>query len=299
DPDRFRLDGAGDAAAVMTAPLGAAAGFLIPIFIVFIVAGLAASFAQNMPSVSLERIQPNFGKLSPMGGFKRLFGRTGLVEFGKGCFKLLAIGLVLGLLLNAERGAVTDIMFMPPGTIPDRMLAVVGRLLSGAAIAFLLLTAVDYVYARLSWQKRMRMSRQDIKDEMRQSEGDPHMKAKRRSVALDRARRRMIANVPRATVVIANPTHFSIALRYLRAEGGAPVVVAKGKDLLALKIREIAEANSILVVENKPLARSMYDLVEVDQAIPPQFYKAVAEIIHYVQTRNAPRSAGKPNTVVP
>ncbi len=141
----------------------------------------------------------------------------------------------------------------------------------------------------MKWRKRMMMTRQEVKDEHKQSEGDPAVKAKRRSLALDRRRRRMMADVPRATLVIANPTHFAIALRYKREEGGAPVVVAKGQDILALKIREIAGQHGIAVIENKPLARSMYDLVEVGELIPPEFYKAVAEVIHYVQSRDTRR----------
>ncbi len=299
DPGRWTLENGADAAAIVAIPLRAAADFLVPIFVVFIVAGLAISFAQHLPTVSLERIFPDLSRISPTAGLKRRFGRQGFIEFGKGCFKLFAIGFVIFLLLRSEQQTVEATMFVHPAFVPDRILKIFTRLLSGAAIAFLLLTAIDYVHARTSWRQRMRMSRQDIKDEMKQAEGDPLMKAKRRSLALDRARRRMIAAVPRATVVIANPTHYSIALRYVREEGGAPVVVAKGQDLLALKIREIAEQNGITIIENKPLARSMYDHVEIDKAIPPQFYKAVAEVIHYVQTRNVRRSAPKSNTVVP
>ncbi len=151
---------------------------------------------------------------------------------------------------------------------------------------FALLVVADLFLSRASWSKKMLMSRREIKDEMKQAEGDPHVKAKRRSLALDRARRRMMNDVTRATVVIANPTHYAIALRYVREETAAPVVVAKGQDLIALKIREIAERASITVVEDKLLARSMYDHVEVAQAIPPQFYKAVAEIIHFITTKN-------------
>ena len=298
DPGRFALHNGADATLLFASVLQPAASFLVPIFIIFIVAGLAVSFAQSIPTVRLERIMPKVSKVSPMAGLQRMFSLKGLIDFGKSAFKLVAIGFVAFLLVRSELTNVTDSMFVQPTAIADRMLQMVVRLLSGIAVAFLLLAAVDLVHSRISWRKRMRMSRQDVKDEVKQSEGDPIFKAKRRSIALDRARRRMIGAVPRATVVIANPTHYAIALRYVREEGGAPIVVAKGQDLLALKIREIAEQNGIAVVENKPLARSMYDHVQVDSAIPPKFYKAIAEIIHFIQSREALRSSSNTSTVM-
>jgi flagellar biosynthetic protein FlhB len=129
------------------------------------------------------------------------------------------------------------------------------------------------------------MTRQELKDEMKQAEGDPLVKARLRSLARDRARRRMMAVVPKATVVIANPTHYAVALKYDRAKGGAPVVVAKGVDLIALRIREIAARHSVPVIEDKPLARALYDAVEVDQWIPPEFYRAIAKILHFLYSR--------------
>ncbi len=294
DPGRWALHNGADAALLFQSVLQAVGALLVPIFLVFIVAGLAISFAQNMPSLVLDRIQPKLSKLSPSAGLQRLFGRHGLVEFGKGTFKLCAVGLVIVLLLRSEQQSVADAMFLDPTAIPDRMLKIFIRLLSGVATAFVVLTAIDMVYARMSWNKRMRMSRQELKDEMKQSEGDPKLKAKRRSVALDRSRRRMLGDVHRATLVIANPTHYAIALRYVREEGGAPLVVAKGQDLIALKIRELAEENHIEIIENKPLARSMYDHVEVGKTIPSQFYKAIAEVIHFIQSRKSKPLAPEP-----
>jgi flagellar biosynthetic protein FlhB len=134
------------------------------------------------------------------------------------------------------------------------------------------------------------MTKQEVKEEHKQMEGDPKIKARIRTLGRERARKRMMAAVPRATVIITNPTHYAVALRYVRAEGGAPLVLAKGLDLVALKIREIGEEHGIPIVEDKPLARSLYDSVEVDQLIPPQFYKAVAEIIYYLHIRKMPKS---------
>jgi flagellar biosynthetic protein FlhB len=137
------------------------------------------------------------------------------------------------------------------------------------------------------------MTKQEVKEEHKQMEGDPKIKARIRTLGRERARKRMMAAVPRATVIITNPTHYAVALRYIRSEGGAPLVLAKGLDLVALKIREIGEEHNIPIVEDKPLARSLYDSVEVDQLIPPQFYKVVAEIIYYLHIRKMPRTQGR------
>ena len=286
NPGGWALRNGADAANLGGAVAGAVATFVVPVFIVFILAGLAVSFAQNMPRVVLSRIAPKLSKLSPMGGLKRLLGRQGLIEFGKALFKIAVTLAIVAFVMNAQRDAVIDAIFVDPTGIPETILSLFVRLLSGVATAFVLLVAADLLLTRIAWNKSMMMSRQEVKDEFRQAEGDPMLKAKRRSLALDRARRRMMGNVPRATLVIANPTHFAIALRYVRDETAAPVVVAKGQDLVALRIREIAEQNGIAVVEDKLLARSMYDHVEVEQAIPPQFYKAVAEIIHFIMAKN-------------
>ena len=290
NPGGWSLKNGADAADLAGAVGGAVSAFMVPVFLLFIAAGLAVSFAQHMPRVVLSRIAPKLSKLSPMGGLKRLLGRQGLVEFAKALFKIALTMAIVTFVMNAGRDAVIDAIFVDPLGIPETMLSLFIRLLSGVATAFVLLVGADLVLARVSWNKSMMMSRQEIKDEFRQAEGDPMVKAKRRSLALDRARRRMMKAVPRATVVIANPTHFAIALRYVREETAAPLVVAKGQDLIALKIREIAEQHGIAVVEDKLLARSMYDHVEVEQAIPPQFYKAVAEIIHFIMGKNNKKS---------
>ena len=147
------------------------------------------------------------------------------------------------------------------------------------------MVVADIVWSRFKWRVDLRMTRQELKDEIKQSEGDPLVKSRLRSLARDRARRRMIAAVPSATVVIANPTHYAVALKYDRAKGGAPLVVAKGVDLVALRIREVACRHSVPIVEDKPLARALYEAVEVDQWIPPEFYRAVAKILHFLYSR--------------
>lgn len=271
---------------------------LLPICIIFMLSGVVASCAQAMPAVVLDRIMPDLSKISPMKGLSRMFSANGFIESGKGILKLIVLGTVVFLLIRAQESAVIDALFLEPAAVPDLLLGIVVRLLAGTATAFAVIAALDFVWTKTSWRKRQRMTKQEVKDEMKQAEGDPIVKAKRRSLQLARSRQRMMADVPRATVVIANPTHFSIALRYVRSEGGAPIVIAKGKDLVALKIREIATECGIAIIENKPLARSMYDHVEVSQAIPPEFYKAVAEIIHYIQSRAAGRPSPRPQAVL-
>ncbi len=188
DPARWSLKNGADAMLLIDEVLKAATSLLVPIFIIFLVAGLAVSFAQNAPSVVLDRIFPKLSKISPAAGLKRLVGQKGLVEFAKSGFKLLAIGLVTFFVLKAEQQTVADTLFVSPAIIPDRILAIVVKLLSGVGVAFLLVASADLAWTRTSWRKRMRMSRQDVKDEMKQAEGDPLVKAKRRSLALDRRR---------------------------------------------------------------------------------------------------------------
>jgi flagellar biosynthetic protein FlhB len=180
---------------------------------------------------------------------------------------------------------VFNAMFLAPYAVPELMQTMAIRLFLSVIAATALLVVADLVWSRFFWRHELRMTRQEVKDEQKQSDGDPIIKARLRSLARDRARKRMISRVPKATVVIANPTHYAIALRYVRSENRAPLVVAKGLDLIALKIRAIAEQHGIPVVEDKLLARSLYDKVEVDQLIPPEFYKAVANVILYLMSR--------------
>jgi flagellar biosynthetic protein FlhB len=272
-----------------------AAWLMAPAIIVLAIAGLASSFAQNSPRIVFERIQPQLSRLSLTAGWKRLFGVQGWVEFLKGLFKLSALALLAYLLVRAARFDVFNSMFMAPHALPELVQVMVVRLFLAVIAAIVLLVVADLVWSRFFWRRELRMTRQEVKDEHKQSDGDPIVKARLRSLARDRARKRMIARVPRATVVIANPTHYAIALRYVRTENHAPIVVAKGLDLIALKIRAVAEKHGIPVVEDKLLARSLYDKVEVDQLIPPEFYRAVANVVLYIMSRGKPTQGGAPH----
>ena len=290
NPGHFPLNTPADLGALMSAIFGAAAAFLVPLAAILMAAALVAAFAQGVPQFSLNRIAPNFSKLSPAKGLKRLYGRDGLIEFGKNLGKLTLVAAVSYMVLHGDFEALVQTIFIDPSRVAPIILDMTTRLLSGCCVAYGVVTGADIIWSRIKWRRDLRMTKQEVKDELKASEGDPAFKAKRRSIALDRHRRRMMAAVPRATLVIANPTHYAIALRYVREEGGAPLVLAKGQDLVALKIREIAEAHNVPVIEDKALARSMYDHVEVSKMIPAEFYKAVAELIHFLQARAARRA---------
>ena len=292
NPTRDPFATTADALALLRLAAGASASFLGPILILLILAGLIAGMAQGLPRLVLDRITPKWSKVSPAAGLKRMLGRDGQVEFLKNLVKFAIVSTVIAIVLRGQGEVLIETIYVEPASLGGLTLTISARLLAGSLVAYALLTAGDLVWARMRWRRDLKMTRQELKDEMKQAEGDPLLKAKRRSLALDRSRRRMMAAVPRATLVIANPTHYAIALRYERNEGGAPVVLAKGQDLIALKIREIAESHNIPVFEDKALARSMYDHVEVSQLIPAEFYKAVAELIHFLQARNARQRVG-------
>lgn len=285
NPGGWSLESSADAILIFQS-IGLDAGrMIIPVVVLLTLAGLASSFLQNPPSVVVDRIQPDFSRISPTKGWKRIFGIQGQVEFLKATFKLVALGAVgffsLRLALYDMLGAIHS----EPSALPEITRAIAMRMLSAVTVAMLVLVAADLVWSRIHWHQELRMSRQEAKDELKQLDGDPIVKQRLRSIARDRARKRMIAAVPRATVVIANPTHYAVALRYVPEEGGAPLVLAKGQDLIALKIRQIAEEHGIPVIEDKLLARSLYKSVDVDKMIPGEFYKAVAEIIHFLMVR--------------
>jgi flagellar biosynthetic protein FlhB len=287
NPGGWSLENGADAVLLLETIGLDAARLLVPVIIVLATAGILSSFLQNAPSMVLDRIQPQFSRVSIAKGWKRLFGAQGQVEFLKSLFKLGAISLLALMILRTAQHDLFNSMFMEPGALPGLVWTMINRLLATVAVAAVVLVAADLVWSRLFWHSELRMTRQELKDEMKQADGDPIVKARLRSLARDRMRKRMIAAVPRATLVIANPTHFAVALRYVREEGGAPLVVAKGQDLVALKIREIAAEHGIPVIENKALARSLYKAVEVDKMIPPEFYKAVAEVVFYLFARKA------------
>ncbi|ATQ69691.1 MULTISPECIES: flagellar biosynthesis protein FlhB [Methylosinus] len=258
--------------------------FLAPMLSIFMITGLLSAAMQGAPRLVFKRIEPDLSRISPQQGLKRIFGVTGVVELVKSIAKIAVIGGAVVFSLTVDRDLIIDAMRMEPAHLPSLLLKLIIRLTSVVCIPVVLIALADLAWSKFKWRRDMRMSRQEMKEEHKQSEGDPLVKARMRSLALERSRKRMMAQVPQATMVIANPTHYAIALRYVRTEGGAPTVVAKGKDLVALKIREIAEAHGVPVLERPELARAMYNHVEVDQMIPSEFYRPVAELIHFLQS---------------
>jgi len=283
-PGQWRFDEGAVALQVLRRTGAEALRFLAPMFVIFVVAALAASFSQNLPRIVTRRIRPDFSRISPRKGLKRLLGSQGWVEFGKALFKFSAISLIVAVLLKSQAGYVMAAVLQDPRLLPRLLLELSMKLLAAVALAAVVLAAADFAWSRRFWWMNLRMTRQEIKDERKELDGDPIVKARRLSLARDRLRRSMMAAVPRATVVIANPTHFAVALRYDGARDAAPVVVAKGQNLVALKIREIAQENGVPVIENKSLARALHARAQVDQMIPEEFYPAVAEIIHYLHS---------------
>jgi flagellar biosynthetic protein FlhB len=292
DPGGWSLENGSDATHLISAVGSETAHFLLPVIATLTVVGLVSSFLQNPPSLVLDRIRPQLSRISIQEGAKRTFGVRGQTEFLKATAKFVAVALVVLVILKSDQIRVMSAIYTDPAAIPALILSLAMKILAAVSVATIVIVAADLVWSRVHWRRELRMTRQELKDEFKQSEGDPLIRARLRSLARDRARRRMISAVPRATLVVVNPTHYAVALRYVREQGGAPLVVAKGLDLVALRIREVAEEHNIPVVEDKPLARSLFDNVEVDQMIPPEFYKAVAEIIHFLQSEGRSKAVG-------
>lgn len=285
DPSGFDISTNTNTTSLLIHAATRAGAFLGPVLLLFLVFGLGAAFLQHPPQLALERITPQWSRISPAKGWSRIFGTQGLMEFGKSLAKLTAIAGTTWLILKSDKDTVVTAMLQDPSTIPELILSIAVRLLSAACVATIVIVAADLVWTQKSWRRSLRMTKQEIKEEHKQAEGDPILKSRRLSLARDRARNRMMAAVPRATLIIANPTHYAVALRYVQEEGGAPLVLAKGTDLIALKIREIAEANDIPVIEDRVLARSLHAAVQLDQMIPPEFYKVVAELLCMVYAK--------------
>ena len=281
-PDAWPMDTANDVIAlsrIVTIEIGKAVASLL---ILLVAAGVGASALQNLPQFVGERIRPQASRISISKGWKRLFGVQGFVEFLKSLGKLGFAVIVLAFALSDSHRRFLAGMLTQTADFALVMRSMAIDIIVSIVFVMGLIAAVDLVWSRFHWRQDLRMTKQEVKDEHKQSEGDPIIKSRLRSLARDRARRRMMTAVPRATLIIANPTHFSIALKYVRDEDSAPVVLAKGQDLVALKIREIAEAHNIPIFEDVALARSMYKQVSVDSVIPSQFYQVVAELVRVV-----------------
>jgi flagellar biosynthetic protein FlhB len=249
--------------------------------LMLVISAIAGNMLQHRLVWSGESLKPSLSKISPGSGFKRVFGKQAAANFLKGLFKLTALGAVMTTILWPERFRLESMVQFAPSTILGIVMTMTMKLL-GAVVAMLAVVAIaDYFFQYRTWYERQKMSLQDMKQEFKQSEGDPHIKARIRGLRQARMKKRMMAAVPKASVIITNPTHYAVALSYERGMS-APICVAKGVDLIALKIREIAKEHDIPIVENVPLARALHASVEIDDEIPVEHYHAVAEVIGYV-----------------
>jgi flagellar biosynthetic protein FlhB len=292
EPDQMAVDGAG-LASLMRGVLLHLAIVLAPFMGVMVTAAVAGHVLQSKPTFNLEKLMPSFSKLSFLSGFSRLFGLEGWITLVKGLIKLAIVGMAIWTQLWPERGILEGILTQSPQAVMADMSHLLFKVLIAALSALLVIAGLDYFFQYTRFMKRNRMSRHEIKEEFRQNEGDPVIKAKVRQIRQERARKRMMAAVPEATVVITNPTHFAVALKYESGKTAAPVCVAKGVDALALRIRAVAEEHEVPVIENPPLARALYATVELDEAIPAEHYKAVAQVIGYVMRLNGSLSRAR------
>ena len=255
---------------------------LAPLIGTLVFLAIAANLLQTGPMYAPKKIHPDLSKLSLIKGIKKKFSMQSIAEFLKGILKIsivsiVAFGLTVPLLQD-----LTLIPSMELGQALDRLHAIAVRLLAGTVAVMTVIALLDFAWQKYSFTKSMKMTKQEVKDEHKQSEGDPQVKARIRRLRQERAQRRMMAMVPDADVVVTNPTHYAVALEYKMDRMPAPKLVAKGVDHIAKRIREIAEENDVAVVENPPLARALFAAVELDEEIPPEHYKAVAEVIGYV-----------------
>jgi flagellar biosynthetic protein FlhB len=257
-------------------------GIVLLPFIVLMLAAFLSPFIQVGPLFAPEVIKPDISKISPVKGFARLFSMRSLMEFFKGILKITLIGFVGFVILYPYYGQVEHMIDLPLSLLMAELKILIVRLMIGVLVSLFVIAVIDLAYQRFEHYKKMRMTRQELKDEYKQTEGDPHVKARLRQLRNERARKRIMQAVPQADVVITNPTHFSVALKYDPDTMDAPVCIAKGVDELALRIREVARQHEIVIYENPPLARTLYDVVDIDEMIPTEHYKAVAEVISFV-----------------
>ena len=250
-------------------------------FLVLVGAALLGNMIQHRLLWSTEPLRPTLAKISPAAGLKRLFSRQALVNFAKGLAKLALIGGIMAALLWPERSRLDGLVDTDPAGLLDLTRSLSLNMLGVVVAVLAVIAALDYLWQYRQWHERQKMSLRELKEEFKQTEGDPAIKAKIRQLRQTRARKRMMAAVPKASVVITNPTHFAVALQYERGMN-APVCLAKGADSIAQRIRKVAEEAGVPIVENPPLARALHATVELDQEIPSEHYKAVAEVISYV-----------------
>lgn len=249
--------------------------------LLFFVAGIGGNAIQHRLLWTYEPLIPKLSKVSPLSGMKRIFSIDAVMQGVKGVAKILVVGAAIWIALSPEIVQLQGIVAIDPLGLLEITRRASVRLMGAVLIVMAFIGGLDYLFQRHRWMKKLRMTREELKEEFKQTEGSPEIKGKIRQIRMARARKRMMAAVPTATVVVTNPTHFAVALKY-DAGMPAPKVVAKGMDDVALKIREIANLNDVPIVENPPLARALHASVDIDREVPEEHYRAVAEVIGFV-----------------
>jgi flagellar biosynthetic protein FlhB len=266
--------------------LWAVAPFLGVVMLATILGGVGGNVAQSGLLFTADKLKPDWSKVNPMAGFKRIFGPDGLVQFIKTFIKLIAVGFICWMVLKPHLRELENMAAMPPAMILPAARDMILALVVATLILLGFTAGADFLWQKFRFAERMKMTKEEIKEDYKQSEGDPHVKAKLKQIRMQRSRQRMMQNVPKATVIVTNPTHYSVALRYEPGEGDpAPVCVAKGVDALAMRIREVARDHNVPIVENVPLARALYAAVEVDETIPREHFEAAAKVIGFVMQK--------------
>lgn len=255
---------------------------LVPICLPLLVAGVIGNICQIGFELHVEPMAPKLSKLNPVAGLKRLFSLRGLVEVAKSVLKIVFIGIIAWSVMSGYLTEFPTLVHRDLGGIWDFAHTVAFKIIFYVSLALIVLAVLDYAYQRWQHEQSLKMTKQEVKDERKQTEGDPHVKARIRSLQRQAAYQRMMAEVPKSDVVITNPTHLAVALRFDPAEMAAPRVVAKGADAIAERIRNIAREHNVPLVENKPLAQALYKMAELGDYIPVDLYRAVAEVLAYV-----------------
>lgn len=253
---------------------------IVPLFLLALT-GVAGNLIQNAPILSVEPIKPKWNRVSPLQGAKRLFSSEALVNFAKGLLKIAVVSTAMFIAMWPERDRLDTLATAELNVVLEIFLQMALKIFAVVIAVVTVIAIADYMYQRFKWWEKQKMTVKEVKDEYKQQEGDPHVKARIRQIRSEKARKRMMAAVPDATVVVTNPTHYAVALKY---EPGmaAPVCVAKGMDRIALRIRELAEQSEVPVVENPPLARALHASVDLEEPVPTEHFKAVAEVIGFV-----------------
>lgn len=243
------------------------------------VAGIASRYLQDQPTFTAKRLEPKLDKLDPIKGFGRVFGQQAFATFLKSLAKFVVVAAIMAWVMWPNDSSIENMALLDPAALLPFIKERAVSMLIAFACAAGLIGIVDYVFTRQSYMKRQRMSRREIKDEHRQQEGDPMVKARLRAIRQQKSRQRMMSQVPNASVIITNPTHYAIALRYEQGQDSAPMCLAKGVDDVALKIREVAKEHDVPIIEDPPLARALFATADIDEPIPREHYEAVAKII--------------------